>query len=422
VTERGYRPSLGLASFPAPLDEPQLTADLIVIGAGTMGAWTAYWAQLAGGRTVTLLDAWGAGHSRATSGDETRITRAAHGADALYARWARRALTHWQVLEEEWGLQLFERSGVLWFGDRDDGFEARSAETLTAESIPHEWLTPDEVGVRWPQVDPHGLVGALYEPEAGVIYARRGTQAVVAAFQEAGGTFAVAGVRPGRGEGARLLEVVDEQGRSWSASQFAFCCGPWLPRLFPQLLRDVIRVTKQDVLFVGPEAGDTRFRADRIPAWADYDGAFYGVGATSANGFKIAPDRIGPLFDPSRGDRMVDPESVRLARGYLGRRFPDLAARPIVGTRVCQYESTIDGHFLIAPHPGYENVWLAGGGSGHGFKHGPRIGEFLLARMDGAPEEAQDGPDELRFRIGPRVPSPAARTAGDEMAGGWALF
>ena len=118
-------------------------------------------AQLAGGRTVTLLDAWGAGHSRATSGDETRITRAAHGADPLYARWSRRALTHWQVLEEEWGLQLVEPSGVLWFGGRDAGFEARSAETFTAESIPHEWLTPDEVGIRWPQIDPHGLVGAL---------------------------------------------------------------------------------------------------------------------------------------------------------------------------------------------------------------------------------------------------------------------
>ena len=113
---------------------------------------------------------------------------------------------------------------------------------------------------------------------------------------------------------------------------------------------------------------------------------------------------------------------MRLARAYLRRRFPDLATRPVVGSRVCQYESTADGHFLIAPHPGYENVWLAGGGSGHGFKHGPRIGEFLLARMDGAPEEAQDGADEHRFRIGPRVPAAAARTAGDEMAGGWELF
>jgi glycine/D-amino acid oxidase-like deaminating enzyme len=245
---------------------------------------------------------------------------------------------------------------------------------------------------------------------------------VVSAFQEAGGTFAIAGVRPGRGDGGRLLEVVDDAGRSWSAGQFAFCCGPWLPRVFPQLLRDVIRVTKQDVLFVGAPAGDARFRADHIPTWCDYDAAFYGMGATSANGFKIAPDRLGPVFDPSRGDRVVDPESVRLARTYLRRRFPDLAAAPVTATRVCQYESTVDGHFVIAPHPGYENVWLAGGGSGHGFKHGPRIGEYLVARMDGTPEGAQEGDEEERFRIGPRSAGLTARTAGDEMAGAWDLF
>jgi sarcosine oxidase len=422
VTEPTHRPTLGPGSLPAPRDDVATTADLIVVGAGTMGAWTAYWAQVAGGRRVTLLDAWGAGHPRATSGDETRITRAAHGADALYARWSRRALEHWQSFEREWSLELFAPSGVLWFGGRSDGFEARSAETLAAEGIPYEWLAPEEVAARWPQIDPAGLGGTLYEPEAGALYARRGTQAVVAAFQEAGGTFAIAGVRPGRGDGGRLRDVVDETGRSWSAAQFAFCCGPWLPRIFPQLLRDVIRVTKQDVLFIGAPAGDTCFRLDRIPAWADYDAAFYGIGATAANGVKIAPDRLGPVFDPSRGDRVVDPESVRLTRDYLRRRFPSLAESPVISTRVCQYESTPDGHFLIAPHPGYENVWLAGGGSGHGFKHGPRIGEYLVARVDGVPEGAQDGEEEARFRVGPRVSSPAARTAGDDMASGWELF
>jgi sarcosine oxidase len=418
----GVAPRLGLSTLPKPTTGGSLTSDLVVIGAGAMGAWTAYWAQVGGGRRVTLLDAWGAGHQRATSGGETRITRAAHGSDRLYVRWSRRALQHWRSFEEQWGLQLIEPSGVLWFGGRDDGFEARSAETLAAESVPYEWLLPTEVEARWPQISTAGMDAALFEPEGGALYARRGTQAVVSAFQDQGGTFALAGVRPGRGEGGRLLEVVDDEGRSWSGDQFAFCCGPWLPRVFPQLLRDVIRVTKQDVLFIGPAAGDARFRADHIPAWADYDAAFYGVGATPANGFKIAPDRLGPVFDPSRGERAVDPESIRLARAYLSRRFPDLATAPVVGTRVCQYESTPDSNFLLAPHPGYDNVWLAGGGSGHGFKHGPRIGEFLVRRMDGLPEGAQDGDDEHRFRIGPRLPTSSARMGGDEIAGGWELF
>lgn len=400
-----------------------MTADLVVVGAGTMGAWTAYWAQVGGGRRVTLLDAWGAGNPRATSGDETRITRAAHGHDRLYLRWARRALQHWQHFQEEWSVPLFEPSGVLWFGGRADGFEARSAETMAAESVPYEWLSPADVTARWPQVAAdESMQAALFEPEGGVLYARRGVQAVVGAFQREGGTFALAGVRPGRGEGGRLLEVMDEQGRVLSGDQFVFCCGPWLPRVFPQLLRDVIRVTKQDTLFIGPAAGDDRFRAESIPAWCDYDAAYYGIGATAESGFKVAPDRLGALFDPSRGDRSVDPESTRLVRAYLGRRFPDLRDAPVVGTRVCQYESTPDGHFLIAPHPAYDNVWLAGGGSGHGFKHGPRIGEYLVRRMDGLPEGAQEDDDEHRFRIGPRLPAATARTAGDEMASGWDLF
>ncbi|MEA2623917.1 MAG: hypothetical protein QOH61_2827 [Chloroflexota bacterium] len=416
-------PSGSLATLATPVPESGLVSDLVVVGAGVMGAWTAYWAQVGGGRRVTLLDAWGVGHSRATSGDETRIVRAAHGDDRLYTRWSRRALQHWAHFEERWGLRLFEPSGVLWFGGRADGFEARSAETLAAESVPYEWLTPADVAARWPQIaTADGMEAALYEPEAGVLYARRGVQAVVSAFQDEGGTFALAGVRPGRGEGGRLLEVIDERGHSWTGDQFVFCCGPWLPRVFPQLLRDVIRVTKQDVLYMGPAAGDSRFQVDSIPTWCDYDAAYYGVGSTAANGFKIAPDRLGPVFDPSRGERSVDPESARLVRAYLRRRFPDLALAPVVSSRVCQYESTPDSHFLIAPHPGYENVWLAGGGSGHGFKHGPRIGEYLVRRMDGLPEGAQEGDEEHRFRIGPRVPGSGLRTAGDEMAAAWDLF
>jgi sarcosine oxidase len=415
-------PAMSLEALAKSMEAPH-ASDLVVVGAGTMGAWTAYWAQAGGGRRVTLLDAWGVGHPRATSGGETRIIRSAHGSDRLYARWSRRALQHWKAKQEEWGVQLFEQTGVLWFGGRADGFEARSAESLAAEGIPFEWLAPAEVAARWPQVSvSDGMQAALFEPEAGVLYARRGVQAVVAAFQREGGSFELAGVRPGRGAGGRLLEVIGADGQAWPGDQFVFACGPWLPRVFPQLLRDVIRVTKQDVVYFGATPGDERFQTASTPAWCDFDASYYGIGATADSGFKLAPDRLGAVFDPSRGDRQVDPESVRLARVYLRRRFPDLAAAPVVDSRVCQYESTPDGHFLIAPHPGYDNVWLAGGGSGHGFKHGPRIGEYLVRRMDGLPEGAQDDDDERRFRIGPRLPASTARTAGDDMASGWDLF
>ncbi|MBA2255139.1 MAG: FAD-dependent oxidoreductase, partial [Chloroflexi bacterium] len=134
------------------------------------------------------------------------------------------------------------------------------------------------------------------------------------------------------------------------------------------------------------------------------------------------PDRYGPIFDPSRGERVVDQDSIRLARAYLRDRFPDLADKPVVETRVCQYESTPDGHFLLTRHPAYDNVWLAGGGSGHGFKHGPRIGEYLVARLDGAALGDQDGPGEARFELGDRNSPTAVRAAGDDMAFTWELF
>jgi glycine/D-amino acid oxidase-like deaminating enzyme len=229
-------------------------------------------------------------------------------------------------------------------------------------------------------------------------------------------------VRPGRTEGGRLLEVVAETGDSWAAETFVFACGPWLPALFPDLLRDVIRVTKQDVVFIGPAPGDRRFHAPQMPAFVDYDAAYYGLPALDDRGFKLAPDRYGPIFDPSRGERVVDPESIRLVRAYLRDRFPDLADKPVVETRVCQYESTPDANFLLARHPAYDNVWLAGGGSGHGFKHGPRIGEYLVARIGGAAEGQQDGPGEARFGWGDRHAATALRAAGDDMAANWELF
>jgi len=398
-------------------------ADLLVVGAGVMGAWTAYHAQRAGGRSVALLDAWGPGHLRATSGDETRITRAAHGADELYTRWARLALEQWRRFEQEHGVELFVPAGMLWFAHREAGFETTSQAVLESSGVPCELLDPDELRRRWPAIATgDGLRFALYEPEAGVLMARRGCQEVTQAFRELGGRFELAAVRPGRVEGSRLMSVEDGSGAQWSAESFVFACGPWLPRVVREILGDEIRITKQDLVLMGQPAGDGRFTAAAMPAWADYDAAYYGVPGIDDRGFKLAPDRYGPVFDPTDGERVVDPESVRLARTYLRRRFPDLADAPVVETRVCQYESTIDANFVIARHPELENVWLAGGGSGHAYKHGPLIGEYLLARLNGAKEGAQHGTDEARFRLGTRQAGAAARTGADEMARSWDLF
>ena len=429
-------PGSGSLGLPAPLptaaDSLPRTSDLLVVGAGAFGAWTAFFAQaggagpagrIGGGRQVTLLDAWGTGNSRSTSGDETRIIRSAHGDDRLYTRWARRSRELWLSYGEAWQVPLLLPTGTLWFTTAEDAFEQASAATLAAEKVPYERLEPDELLARWPQLGRGGeLAWALFEPEGGSLMARRGCQAVTQAFQRAGGRYALAGVRPGRAAGGRLQEVVDEAGRGWSAESFVFACGPWLPWVFPEQLRNLVRVTKQDAIFIGPREGDRRFHAEALPSWIDYGRSYYGLPATDDRGFKLAPDRYGPVFDPSNGERIVDPESVRVVRRYLRDRFPDLSGQPVVETRVCQYESTPDAHFLIDRLPGYDNVWIAGGGSGHGYKHGPRLGEYLVARLDGAAEGDQDGPEESRFRIGPREPRPSSRSSADEIVRTWDLF
>lgn len=385
------------------------TSDLVVVGAGVMGSWTALRARRAGWST-TLIDAYGAGHPRATSGDETRIIRASHGADTLYTRWAREARDAWRTLGEELGERLFVEAGVLWFAHREDGFEGHSIATLTSLGVPVRRIEPADVGALWPQVRTDDLAFAAFEPEAGLLMARNGVAAVARAFTSAGGRFELALAEPGARDGRRLLDVVAPDGTRHAAGTFVFAAGPWLPRLFPEVAGDLIRVTKQDVVFLGAPAGDGRFAAEWLPCWVDYDAAFYGIPGVDGRGMKLAPDRYGPAFDPTDGERIVDPDSIRLAQRYAGRRFPDLAGAPVVETRVCQYETTPDTHFVIDRHPDYDNVWLVGGGSGHGFKHGPVIGSYVVSRLAGAPA----GPDEDRFAIDrPRTAGAGMRTAAE---------
>ncbi len=160
-----------------------------------------------------------------------------------------------------------------------------------------------------------------------------------------------------------------------------FACGPWLGRLFPDVIGDRVRATRQEVFFFGTPPGDQRFTEQALPVWADHGRGFiYGIPGNEWRGFKVADDTRGPAFDPTTGERVPTPEGLKAAREYLAFRFPGLKGAPLVEARVCQYENSPDEHFIIDRHPGAANAWLVGGGSGHGFKHGPAVGE-LVARL-----------------------------------------
>ncbi len=359
--------------------------DVIVVGAGVLGSWTAFFLQQQGARTV-LVDAWEPGHPRASSSDESRVLRCGYGSRRLYTRWAWEALALWKHWQQLWGVQLFHRLGVLWMHEQENEYTTASLAALREEKIPVELMSMDELARQFPQISPQGISAAYYEPEAGALRARLAVQTVVDRFVKAGGQFQVGRVEsPAPAEGAQLDQIRLADGTQLAATSYVFACGPWLPQLFPEAVGDLIRVTRQEVFYFGVPAGETRFNAGEFPVWLS--GSFYGIPALAGRGVKIAEDEVGPPFDPTTGERIASAEGARRVRDYLALRFPALKYAPVAEARVCQYESTPDANLLIDRHPECRNLWLVGGGSGHSFKLGPKVGSVTAAAVLGMPTE-----------------------------------
>ena len=360
--------------------------DVVVIGAGTFGAWTA-WHLRAAGHRVTLVEAFAAGHSRASSGGESRIIRRGYGDRALYSRWAQASLSQWKALLADSGPALFVETGVLWLGHDDDPHVDASERILAGLGVATEPLTREGLAARFPQLDPGGAVRAVLEPGGGVLLARRAVRAVVDQARRRGVDCRRASVAPpGRAGRVDAIELGD--GSRLSAETFVFASGPWLPKLFPRLLDPLLRVTRQEVFFFGPPAGDGRFGPAAMPAWIDFQAGAYGLPDIEGRGVKIGLTALGPPFDPGGGDRMPSAAGLSAARQLAAARLPALRAAPLLEARVCQYTNTPSGDLLLDRHPDHPNVWLAGGGSGHGFKLGPAVGAYLASQVTGtAPAE-----------------------------------
>jgi len=353
-----------------------------VIGAGAFGGWTALCLRRSGAR-VTLLDTWGPGNSRASSGGETRIIRATYK-DRIYTELAARAMPLWQENEKNWGLKLFHQTGVMWMADENDALERAAVEHMRAAGLPFEELSAAEAARRYPQIDFDGIRWVLRENNAGFLLARRACQAVLAGFLAEGGEYREAAVEPGAMKDGALRGVKLSDGSVLVADQYIFACGPWLGKLFPDVIGERIKPTRQDVFFFGTPAGDSRFTEESLGVWLDYGTrSWYGIAGNESRGFKIANDTRGPAFDPTNGDRTPDSLALKAAREYIAFRFPALRDAPLVEARVCQYEQTADSHFIIDRHPQAQNVWLASGGSGHGFKFGPALGDWICQMVVG---------------------------------------
>ena len=369
------------------------TPHVAVIGAGAFGGWTALNLLLSGAR-VTLLDTWGPGHSRSSSGGESRVIRHSYG-KPIYVEMAKRSLALWKEANDAWGRPLLHVTGVLHMYQADSPIELDDGTLMRAAGIPHELLDHDELVERYPQVDVDGIESALYEPTAGYILARRACEAVVDAFVNEGGEYRQAAVQPGEIGSGRMAAARLSDGGTLAADQYVFACGPWLGTLFPDVLGPHLTISRQELFYFGTPADDRRYSEGNLPVWTDIgDPIWYGIPGGERRGFKIADDTRGPKHDPTTATRTVSDAGIRSASEYIARRFPGLAGAPLIESRVCQYTNTPDGDFIADRHPLADNAWLLGGGSGHGFKHGPALGEMMAAQVLG------ERPVEATFSLG----------------------
>ncbi|MFB9471540.1 NAD(P)/FAD-dependent oxidoreductase [Nonomuraea salmonea] len=370
---------------------------VIVVGSGIWGSSSAL--RLAEtGWQVTLVERHRPGHVRQASAGETRLLRCSHGDDDWYARLAWQAREGWLRLGERAGEDLYVESGMLWFARKPDGWEHASAQVLKNLDIECEVLDPADGRRFFPDFRGDDLSFLLWEPNAGVLRARRATQVTAALAQAAGVRLVRARAVPVAGDEAPYGCAVEIEGEIHHADRVVWACGGWLPELFDGL---PITVTKQDTLHF---AAPPQWSLPETPAWVDHGASAYGHGDVDGVGMKATSDAEGPPYEPEHGPRVVDPGSVEQARGYLRRRFPSLAELPVLFTQVCQYALTPDAEWLLAEvSPG---VWVLGGDSGHGFKHGPAWAGYVAGVLDGAYEP------EPRFGDHPRTPSRGLRTSG----------
>ncbi|MGI8705136.1 MAG: FAD-dependent oxidoreductase [Sphingomicrobium sp.] len=357
---------------------------IAVIGAGVFGAWTAHH-LMAAGQKVIIIEPWGPAHSRASSGGESRMTRAVYGKDALYTRMALQSLPQWKRLSDASGLPIFAETGVLFFSPTEEQYFRDSVTVHREFGLATQLLDGAAMARRFPMIDFDGISVGLFEPAFGALMARRSVQTLVAQLVRAGAEYVHDAALSPTASGRKLLSLQLASGERVEADQFVFALGPWLPKVFPALLTPRIVPTRQEVFFFAPPADDRRFLVGAMPGWADFNGGdiYYGFPDLEGRGVKLAHDAHGPVVDPDTQSRRPSEDALADVIGYRDRRFPALKGAPLTEARVCQYENSSNGDFLIDFHPQLKNVLLVGGGSGHGFKHGPEVGRYAAARLLG---------------------------------------
>jgi sarcosine oxidase len=411
----------GCATAPGILRGGRSSSNIVVIGAGAFGGWTALNLQRMGAR-VTLVDMLGPGNSRATSGDEQRGVRTSYGDRVDFGeqwmKWANLAIQRWKEWDAEYAkalrMQVFFTTGDLFMRADWEPSMVRTRDWWVKNGIPHETLPVDEVKKRWPAIQVNDITAVLYEPNAGVVRARRACEAVAEVFRQEGGRMVVGRVIPPEESGFDGSAVRTTDGTTITGDAFVFAVGPWLGKTFT-LMRNRMRTPLGTVVYFGTPNGDSRFTYPNMPSW-NFPGTTGWPGLPVDNrGFRVrggggggggqggqrtatpdstraagaTPSATSDTGTPTRVDdpdlsvRWVDEARLARPRQFVADRFPSLRDAPVLHAWSCHYEQTSSRNFIVDRHPTLKNVWLAGGGNAEGFKQGPVIGEYIAKRVLG---------------------------------------
>ena len=373
----------------APAIHTRRAPEVLIIGAGVFGMFTAHYLRERGVDAM-VVDQHGPGNSRATSGGETRGVRTSYGDRPHgnhWARWASMAMERWKEWDARYmqnDAPLFYTTGDIILREEDEPYLQRTKANWDELGIPYEVLDIDEVNRRWPVIGTEGMTQALYEPGAGVVRARRAIQSAAEEYRRNGGEFRIAKVMPAEATGGRLTGVRTEDGELLTADTYVFACGPWLPKVLPDVMGRRLRVrTMGHVFYFGTPAGDHSYEFPNLPSYGVPGGTGWPALPPDFRGFRA---RTGGHSDPDpdTSDRARIPEDG-FERGieFVRRFFPGVADQPILETRACHYESSVDRNFIVDTHPGWSNSWIVGGGSAEAFKQGPVLGDYIAHRLVG---------------------------------------
>ena len=417
----GGLPATASAATPVAPDQDRGTgrarasSHVIVVGAGAWGAFTALNLRKAGNK-VTLIDQYGAANSRATSGDETRGIRSSYGdrqlTPELWTSWARRSIRMWHEFDAEhakrFGTRFYYTTGDVILREKPEPFTTRTQELWTAQGVKFEALTADEAMRRWPQIASAGHEVVLYEPDAGVARARDSVQAAVAIGRDAGVQFRIGRVTPGAITNGRMDGITLADGTRLTADAYVFCCGPWIEKVLPVAMKNRMRVPMGHVCYFGPPVDDQRFTVPNIPSWNVPGVTGWASLPADSFGFRVRgsiapppppkaagdddtpppppPAQAPPdprQQDPDTSMRWSNPERIDGSRNVLKKYFPAMADAPILATRACHYESSVNRNFIVDHVPGADNAWIAGLGQAEGFKFSIVLGEYIAKRVTG---------------------------------------